>query len=82
MKVFLTRVFFLFINFSILGVLVSNSIPQDKYGYQRDCYAKCMHKQQLERATKRKGQEENESSKSQMLNTIDKRPMRQPSGKH
>ena len=46
-------------NFSILGVLVSNSIPQDKYGYQRDCYAKCMHKQQLERATKRKGQEEN-----------------------
>ena len=39
-------------------------------------------KQQLERATKRKGQEENESSKSQMLNTIDKRPIRQPSGKH
>ena len=41
-----------------------------------------MHKQQLERAHKRKEQEENESSKSQMLNAIDKRPIRQPSGKH
>ena len=40
------------------------------------CYAKYMHKQQLERANKRKEQEENESSKSQMLNAIDKRPIR------
>ena len=82
MKVFLTWVFFLFINFLILGVLDSNSVPQGKYGYHRDYYAKYTHKQHLEISNKRKEQEENESSKSQMLNAIDKRPIIRPSGKH
>ena len=82
MKVFLTWVFLLFINFLILEVLDSNSVPQDKYGYHRDCYAKYTHKQLLERGKKRKEHEENESSKSQMLNAIDKRANRRPSGKH
>ena len=80
--IFNKGIFFSFINFLILGVLDSNSVPQNKYGYHRDCYVKYTHKQQLEKANKRKGQEENESSKSQMLNTIDKRPIRQSSGKH
>ena len=75
-------VFFLFINFLILGVLDNNSVPQDKHGYHRDCYAKYTHKQQLQRANNRKEQEVNESSKSQMLNAIGKRPIRRPSGKH
>ena len=51
--------------------LDSNSIPQDKYGYHRDCCAKYTHKQQLERANKRKQQqEESKTSKSQILNAI------------
>ena len=66
----------------ILGVLDNNCVPQDKYGYHWDCYAKYTHRQQLERANKRKEQEENENSKSQMLNAIDKKLIRRPSGKH